>query len=79
MASGLAIGSEAVRVTPQGPVPTVTVLREYRRVGAVLQPTVLVQRALGVEQVVTIAEYELDRVMDSAFARPPAIAALVGR
>jgi hypothetical protein len=74
---GMQIGSEAVRATPQGLVPTVSILREFRRFGSILQPTVLVQRALGVEQVITIASLELGGVPASAFDRPPSIVALL--
>lgn len=75
--TGLQIGLEAVRATPQGPVPTVNILRDFRRFGRIVQPTVLVQRALGVEQVITIASYELGGVPASVFDRPPSIAALL--
>lgn len=77
--SGLLLGSESSRATPQGIIPTTTILRDYRRFGPLLQPTVLVQRALGVEQVLTIAAYEYDAVSAAAFARPPEIAALLAK
>jgi hypothetical protein len=77
--TGLQIGSESVRATPQGPVPTLNILRDHRRFGAVLQATSFVQRALGFEQVVTIASCEYDTVPDGTFAVPPSIAALVRR
>jgi hypothetical protein len=79
VSTGLQIGSESVRATPQGPVPTVNMLRDHRRFGAVLQATTFVQRALGFEQVVTIASCDYDAVPAATFALPPSIAALVGR
>ena len=75
--TGFLIGSESNRATPQGIIPTTTILRDYRRYGSLVQPTVLVQRALGVEQVLTVSSYEYDAVPDSAFSRPPEIAALL--
>jgi hypothetical protein len=75
--TGLQIGSESSRATPQGIVPTVNVLRNYRRFGAVLQATTFVQRAMGFEQVVTLTSCEYDRVPDSTFLLPPGVAALL--
>lgn len=77
--TGLQIGSEASRATPQGVVPTVNVLRNYRRFGAVLQATTFVQRAMGFEQVVTLTSCEYDKVPEATFVLPPAVAALLPR
>lgn len=79
VATGLQLGSEAVRATPQGAVQTVNILREYKRLGSLLQATVFVQRALGFEQVVTITSCEYNVVPGDAFDPPPAVRALVGR
>lgn len=78
-ASGLLIGSEASRATPQGVVAMVNILRDYRRQGALMQPMVLLQRALGFEQRLTLASYEYDVVAPNAFDPPAEIQALVGR
>jgi hypothetical protein len=75
--TGLQIGSEASRATSQGIVPTVNVLRNYQRFGAVLQATTFVQRAMGFEQVVTLTSCEYDRVPDATFVLPPGVAALL--
>jgi hypothetical protein len=75
--TGLEIGSEAVRATPMGLVPTVNILRNYRRFGALLQATTFVQRALGFEQVVTINSCEYDVVPENAFDPPAEVAALL--
>jgi|SRR5690606_17111424 len=75
--TGLQIGSEASRATPQGIVPTVNVLRDYRKFGNLLQATTFIQRAMGFEQVVTLTSCEYDVVPESAFALPPAVAALL--
>jgi hypothetical protein len=77
--TGLQIGSEATRATPQGLVPTVNILRDYRQFGPLLQATTFVQRALGFEQVVTLTSWEYDRVASSAFTLPPEVAALLPR
>lgn len=76
--SGLLIGSEASRATPQGIVPTVNVLRNYQRFGSLLQATTFVQRAMGFEQVVTLTSCEYDRVADATFDPPPSVMALLG-
>jgi hypothetical protein len=75
--TGLQIGSETSRATPQGIVPTVNVLRNYQKFGSLLQATTFVQRAMGFEQVVTLTSCEYDQVPDATFDLPPAIAALL--
>jgi hypothetical protein len=75
--TGLLIGSEASRATPQGIVPTVNILRDYQRFGPLLQATIFVQRAMGFEQVVTLTSCEYDRVPDTTFDPPPSIMALL--
>jgi hypothetical protein len=77
--TGLQIGTESVRATPQGNVPTVNILRDYKQFGPVLQATRFVQRALGFEQIVTITSCEYDTVPSDAFAPPPEVKALIGR
>jgi hypothetical protein len=77
--TGLQIGSEAPRTTPQGVIPTLNIFRNYKRFGAVQQATTFVQRAIGVEQVVTITTCEFDVVPDGAFDPPPAVKALIKR
>lgn len=77
--TGLQIGSEAARAVPQGVLQTVNILRNYRKFGPVVQATTFIQRALGVEQVVTVTSFEYDVVPDSAFEPPADVKALVGR
>jgi len=77
--TGLQIGTESVRATPQGNVPTVNILRDYRQFGPLLQATTFVQRALGFEQIVTITSCEYDTVPPDAFAQPAEIKALLMR
>ena len=75
--TGLQIGSESERATPQGIVPTINILRDYQRFGELLQATTFVQRAMGFEQTVTLSSCTYDDVPADTFTPPPAIAALV--
>lgn len=77
--TGLQIGSESSRATPQGIVPTVNILRNYQKFGNLLQATTFVQRAMGFEQVVTLTSCEYDQVPTSIFELPPPISALLAR
>jgi hypothetical protein len=75
--SGLQIGAEAQRATPLGVVPTTAILREYKKFGPLLQPTVFVQKALFIEQVLRVTSVEYDVVPPTAFEPPPPIKALL--
>jgi hypothetical protein len=75
--TGLLVGNSVTRMSPMGPMPAVTVFGEYRSFGGVLLATRIVQKVMGIEQVMTIASVEHDKVEASAFALPPAIKALV--
>jgi hypothetical protein len=77
--TGLQVGSEAARATPQGVVQTVNILRDYRRFGALLQAATFVQRALGFEQIVTVTSCEYNVVPGSAFELPAEVRALKAR
>ena len=79
VATGLQIGTESVRTTPQGRVPTVSILRDDRAFGPLLQATTVVQRAMGFEQIVTLSSCEYDTVADATFALPPEVMALLPR
>jgi hypothetical protein len=75
--TGLLIGSESTRATPQGMVPTTAIYRNYQRFGALLQATTVIQRALGFEQVLTVTAVEYDRVPDEIFTLPAEVSALL--
>jgi hypothetical protein len=77
VSSGLEIGSEGPRAMPQGIVPTVNIMRDYRQFGPLKQPATLVQRALGFEQVLTISSYEFDTVSPTVFDPPASVKALM--
>jgi hypothetical protein len=75
--TGLEIGWEASRATQLGVLPTTAILRDYKKFGAIMQPTTLVQKMLFMEQVLHIASVEYDAVPPDAFAMPPAVRALI--
>jgi hypothetical protein len=75
--SGLQVAVEASRDTPLGIVPSVLLIKEYQKHGAVLVPTKVVQRVLGQEHLFEFTSYEFDSVPANAFDLPPAIKALI--
>ena len=75
--TGLRIGSEARRETPLGIVPTSSAWRDYKVFGAIRQPTVIVQRPLGIEQIIRLTTFEYNVVAPEAFDMPPQIKALI--
>ena len=75
--TGLHAGSVSSRETPMGNVEVTSFIRDYRKVGASLQAHQLVQKMMGVEQVITLDKFELDVVPADAFAMPPAVKALI--
>jgi hypothetical protein len=75
--TGLQIGSEGPRETPMGVVPTIGILRDYKKFQTLQMPTTLVQRVLGIEQVMQISSYEFDVVPPETFDLSPAIKALI--
>jgi hypothetical protein len=79
VASGLQAGSEMTRTLPQGPVPTTNFTRDYKKFGNLMQATTIVQRALGLDQVVTISSIEYDTVPDSVFDIPADVKPLLSR
>ena len=62
--TGLQIGWEASRQTELGIVPTSAILRDYKKFGALMQPTTIVQKALFLEQVLHVTTCEYDVVAD---------------
>lgn len=71
------IGMEKVSETPMGSMPTTTSAGMFKKFGAFMQPTVMVQNAMGFDQVIRLTSYEYDAVPPSAFDLPPAIKALI--
>ena len=75
--TGLQIGSEGPRETPMGVVPTVGILRDYKKFQNLQMPTTLVQKILGIEQLMQISSYEFDVVTPEVFELPASIKALI--
>jgi hypothetical protein len=75
--AGWQIGTEGTRETPMGVVPTVSTLRDYKKFGALMQPTTLVQRAMGIEQTLHVTSCEYGVVNADAFDMPAPIKALI--
>lgn len=73
----LMIGTESVSETPMGPMPTTQSSGDYKKFGALLHPTTLVQTAMGFDQIVRITSVEYDNVPASAFEPPAAVKALI--
>jgi hypothetical protein len=71
------IGQDKVAETPMGSMPTTISTGEFKKFGKFMQPTVMVQSAMGFDQVLRITSYEYDVVPASAFELPPAIKALI--
>ena len=75
--TGLHAGSVATRETAMGPIEVTAVVRDYRKAGATLQAHQMVQKMMGVEQVITLEKFEFNTVPADAFAMPPAVKALI--
>lgn len=76
-ATGLHAGSVSSRETAMGTVEVTSLIRDYRKAGGTMQAHQLVQRMMGVEQVITIERFEFDVAGADAFAMPPAVKALI--
>jgi hypothetical protein len=75
--TGLHAGSVSTRETAMGPIEVTSIVRHYRKAGGTLQPHQLVQKMMGVEQVITLERLEFNTVDAAAFAMPPAVRALL--
>lgn len=75
--SSLQVGLEMTMESPMGAMPMSGTMRDYKKFGAILQPTSIAQSSMGIEQVLHVASYEYDVVPMSAFDPPPAIKALI--
>jgi hypothetical protein len=75
--NGWQIGWEGNRDTSMGVVPSSTVLRDYKKFGALMQPTTLLQRAMGLEQVLRVVSCEFNSVPATAFDLPAPVKALI--
>jgi hypothetical protein len=71
------IGTESTQESPMGPMPTTGSTGDYKKFGLLMQPTTIVQSAMGFDQIVRVTSYEYDTVPMSAFDPPAAIKALI--
>lgn len=76
--TGLLAGSVRTVSSAMGEIESTSFAREYRDFGGVLTPTQNVQRAMGVEQVMSVDSVAYDAVDPETFELPEAIKALVG-
>ena len=75
--TGLKAGSQATRNSPMGAVSVTSIQSDYKKFGDLMQPTVLKQKVMGIEQIMTFTTIEYDVVEPAAFEMPPAIKALI--
>lgn len=71
------IGNEAKVPTQMGQIQMTTMLRDYKEMGGMMQPTLMVQRMGPQEFSVKITEVSYDEIDASMFELPEAIKALV--
>lgn len=77
VATGLHAGSVSTRETPMGAIEVTSIIRDYRPAGGSLQAHQLVQQMMGVEQIITLENYEYNVATAETFAMPPAVKALI--
>lgn len=75
--SGLRVGSIETEDTPMGKITATSVIGDYKKFGNLLQATFMTQRAMGVEQKITLHSIEYDNVDPSVFELPAQIKALI--
>jgi hypothetical protein len=75
--NGLRAGSINTRESPMGTLTTTSTEGDYKKFGNLLQPTLVVQKMMGVEQKLTLATVEYDKVEPMVFELPPPIKALI--
>ena len=75
--SGLLIATWNAQPTPTGDVEVVTLISDYKKFGAVLLPTKIVQTFMGQEHVITIDSTEFDTLNDAVFDLPAAVKAKI--
>jgi hypothetical protein len=77
VATGLRAGSLNTRETPMGSVKTTSIEGDYKKFDNLLLATSVVQQVMGVEQKISLATVEFDKVQPSAFDLPEQIKALI--
>jgi hypothetical protein len=75
--TALLAGTIVKRDSPLGQISATHVLSDYRSFGGLRVPTKVIQRMVGIEQILTIEEMEVDSVDPSVFEPPAEIRALL--
>ena len=75
--SGLKAGTLATRETSMGAITATQIVTDYKKFGDVLQPSVVKQTAMGVQQVLMFTSIAYDKVDPAVFALPAEIKALL--
>jgi len=75
--TGLQIGYDARRETSMGTLPMTGYLRNYQKFRGVMFPMSMVQKGLGIEQIIEFTQVTFDDVAPETFELPPAIKALI--
>lgn len=77
VATGLLVGNESERATPQGVIPVVHIIRGWKEFGPLMQPSSIVERGMQLESSITVTSIEFDNVKDSEFDPPAEVKALI--
>jgi hypothetical protein len=75
--TGLKAGSVLERKNPMGTISVTTALSDYKKFGAIMQPTTLTQSLMGAKIVMTVTSVEANSVDPSVFELPAEIKAIV--
>jgi hypothetical protein len=75
--NGLLLGNIRTQESPMGGVEAVTVLADYKDFGGIMMPTTVVQRVMGMEQIMTTESVVYDAVDPAVFALPDEIKTLL--
>jgi zinc protease len=75
--TGLQRGFIAAQESPLGPITATTLVTDYKQFGDLFMPSRISQKAMGIEQVMTIEEMEYDKVDPAVFQLPENIKALL--
>jgi hypothetical protein len=75
--TGLLVATESTVATPMGDIPSVAIMQEYREFDGRMVATRLIQRTMGMDQILVIESVEFTNVTEADIAPPEAIQALI--
>ncbi|HYT65917.1 MAG TPA: hypothetical protein VEL51_05840 [Vicinamibacterales bacterium] len=75
--TGLRAGGINTRESPMGTMTMTSIDGAYKKFGDLMQATIVTQKIMGVEQMITLISVEFDKVDPSVFEPPAAIKALI--